>query len=90
MKKRDKEKKDLQKTVDAVKKVVGKAPVGYLSTGVAPSASTPEIILELGYTYWMDPQHQETPYTLKIKKQGIDGAILFSGSKRLLELSARR
>ena len=71
MKKRDKEKKDLQKTVDAVKKVVGKAPVGYLSTGVAPSASTPEIILELGYTYWMDPQHQETPYTLKIKKQEL-------------------
>src|SRR6266550_1344635 len=71
MKKRDKEKKDLQKTVDAVKTAVGKAPVGYLSTGVAPSASTPEIILELGYTYWMDPQHQETPYTLKIKKQEL-------------------
>ncbi len=71
MKKREKEKKDLQKTVDAVKKVVGKAPVGYLSTGVAPSAVTPEIILELGYTYWMDPQHQETPYTLKLKKQEL-------------------
>ena len=71
MKKRDKEKKDLQKTVEAVKKVVGKAPVGYLSTGVAPSAVTPEIILEFGYTYWMDPQHQETPYTLKLKKKEL-------------------
>jgi allantoinase len=58
MKKRDKEKKDLQKTVDSVKKVVGRAPVGYLSTGVAPSAWTPEIIVELGYSYWMDPQHR--------------------------------
>ena len=38
---------------------------------MAPSASTPEVILELGYTYWMDPQHQETPYTLKIKKQEL-------------------
>jgi peptidoglycan/xylan/chitin deacetylase (PgdA/CDA1 family) len=67
MKKRDREKKDLQKTVEAVKKVVGKAPVGYLSTGIAPSVNTPEVILECGYTYWMDPQHEETPYTLKVK-----------------------
>jgi peptidoglycan/xylan/chitin deacetylase (PgdA/CDA1 family) len=71
MKKPDQEKKDLKKTVEAVRQVVGRAPAGYLSTGVAPSASTPEIILELGYTYWMDPQHQETPYTLKIKKQEL-------------------
>ena len=71
MKKRDQEKRDLKKTVEAVKQVIGKAPVGYLSTGVAPSASTAEIILELGYSYWMDPQHQETPYTLKIKKQEL-------------------
>ena len=67
MKKRDREKKDLQKTVKAVKDTVGQPPKGYLSTGVAPSAHTPEIIVELGYTYWMDPQHEETPYMLKVK-----------------------
>ena len=67
MKRREKEKRDLQRTVQAVKEVVGQAPKGYLSTGVAPSEFTPEIILELGYTYWMDPQHEETPYTLKLK-----------------------
>ncbi len=67
MKNRAREKTDLRKTTEAVKKVVGTAPLGYLSTGVAPSAATPEIILELGYSYWMDPQHQETPYTLKVK-----------------------
>lgn len=67
MKSRAQEKKDLQKTVKAVKDVVGEGPKGYLSTGVAPSEFTPEIILELGYTYWMDPQHEETPYTLKLK-----------------------
>src|SRR5499426_3477209 len=71
MKKRDKEKKDLQRTVEIVKKVVGKAPEGYLSTGIAPSVNTPEVIVECGYTYWMDPQHQETPYTLKVKKQEV-------------------
>ncbi len=67
MKKRDKEKKDLQKTVKMVEEVVGYRPQGYLSTGVAPSEATPEIITELGYIYWMDPQHEETPYTLKVK-----------------------
>lgn len=71
MKKRAQEKRDLVKTSAAVKKVVGKAPVGYLSTGVAPSFSTPEVILECGYTYWMDPQHQETPYTLKVGKKEL-------------------
>jgi peptidoglycan/xylan/chitin deacetylase (PgdA/CDA1 family) len=50
---------------------VGQAPVGYLSTGIAPSVNTPEIIAECGYTYWMDPQHQETPYTLKVKNKEL-------------------
>lgn len=67
MKRRDKEKRDLQETVKMVEKVAGYRPQGYLSTGVAPSEATPEIILELGYNYWMDPQHEETPYTLKVK-----------------------
>jgi peptidoglycan/xylan/chitin deacetylase (PgdA/CDA1 family) len=71
MKKREQEKKDLQKTVKAVQQTVGTSPKGYLSTGVAPSAHTPEIILDLGYTYWMDPQHEETPYTLKVKKREL-------------------
>src|SRR5437879_12097942 len=77
MKKRDKEKKDLQKTVDMVKKVVGKAPVGYLSTGISPSVNTPDVIVECGYAYWVDPQHHETPYTLKMK--GKELTILSCG-----------
>jgi peptidoglycan/xylan/chitin deacetylase (PgdA/CDA1 family) len=66
MKTRAQEKKDLEKTVKAVQDAVGEAPRGYLSTGIAPSENTPEIILELGYTYWMDPQHEDTPYTLRL------------------------
>ena len=71
MKRRDKEKKDLQKTVNIVRESVGQPPKGYLSTGVAPSVDTVEIIAELGYTYWMDPQHEETPYTLKLKSGAL-------------------
>ena len=37
MKRRDREKKDLEKTVKVVKETVGEPPKGYLSTGVAPS-----------------------------------------------------
>ena len=68
MKNRDKEKKDLQKTIKVVQETIGEPPKGYLSTGVAPSAATPHVICELRYTYWMDPQHEEAPYTLKLKE----------------------
>ena len=29
------------------------------------------MILECGYNYWMDPQHEETPYTLKVKSKEL-------------------
>ena len=71
MKRRDQEKKDLERTVRVVKATIGQAPRGYLSTGVEPSADTVEIITQLGYTYWMDPQHEETPYTLEVGKREL-------------------
>jgi len=54
-------------TSRALTQAAHEALVGYLPTGVSPSASTPEVILECGYNYWMDPQHEETPDTLKVK-----------------------
>jgi len=66
MKTREQEQADLQRTVDAIEQVTGKHPTGYLSPGVTPSINTPELAAELGYKYWMDPQHEELPYTLKV------------------------
>jgi len=66
MKSPQQERADQERTVAAVKKVLGDPPLGYLSTGVRPSEDSPRIISELGYSYWMDPQHEELPYTLRV------------------------
>ena len=67
MKTFEQEHEDLRKTVRLFEQKAGQRPVGYLSTGVRPSNNTPEIIAEEGYEYWMDPQHEEIPYTLSVK-----------------------
>ena len=66
MKSPDEERADQERTVKACEKVLGERPLGYLSTGVRPTEESPKIISDLGYRYWMDPQHEELPYTLKV------------------------
>jgi allantoinase len=66
MKTYEEEKADLRRTVEAIQRVVGERPRGYLSTGVQPSENTASIIAEEGYLYWVDPQHEDIPYTLKV------------------------
>lgn len=67
MKSREQEDADQKRTVDAIRRATGKPPLGYLSTGVRPSINTPELAANNGYRYWMDPQHEELPYTLKVR-----------------------
>lgn len=66
MKTREEEDADQKRTIEAIRKATGKPPLGYLSTGVRPSYNTPELAANNGYIYWMDPQHEELPYTLKV------------------------
>ena len=66
MKTYEEEKADLRRTVEAIERVVGERPRGYLSTGIQPSENTATIVAEEGYTYWVDPQHEDIPYTLKV------------------------
>ena len=66
MKSPETERADLQKTVAAVKRVTGDSPAGYLSQGIQPTDHSPIIAADLGYSYWMDPQHEDLPYTLKV------------------------
>ncbi len=66
MKTPEQERADQKRTVEAVTKVLGEPPLGYLSTGVRPTEESPRIITDLGYRYWMDPQHEELPYTLRV------------------------
>lgn len=63
---REQEDADQKRTVETVRRVIGKPPLGYLSTGVRPSLNTPELLVQNGYRYWMDLQHEELPYVLKV------------------------
>ena len=64
MKTLEEEKLDLHRNVQAFKNIIGKPPLGYLSMGERPSENTPQLASEEGYTYWVDPQHEDsrTPY----------------------------
>ena len=66
MKSYEEEKADLRRTVEAIEKVVGQRPLGYLSTGIQPSENTAAIVAEEGYLYWADLQHEDLPYTLQV------------------------
>lgn len=71
MKTADEERADLKKTVQAFKTVVGKHPSGYLSMGERPSSNSPQIAADEGYVYWVDPQHEELPYTLEVGEKEL-------------------
>lgn len=71
MKTREQEDADQKKTVEAIRTATGKPPLGYLSTGVRPSLATPELAAANGYRYWMDPQHEELPYTLRVGERKL-------------------
>lgn len=57
---------DIRKTVAAFKKVLGEPPLGYLSPFHSPTDSTPGILVDEGYRYWVDPCNEELPYTLSV------------------------
>lgn len=71
MKRPEEERADLQKTVEAVKRVTGEPPLGFLSMGVQPTDQTPISAAELGYVYWMDLQHEDLPYTLRVGNRDL-------------------
>lgn len=71
MKSDDEERRDLQRTRDAVRKATGESPKGYVSTGNQPTENTPVILVEEGYTYWIDLQHEEIPYTLQVGDKAL-------------------
>ncbi len=92
MKTREQEDADQIRTVAAIQAATGVHPTGYLSTGVRPSISTPELAAKNGYRYWMDPQHEELPYTLRVNGSqtltvlnynlGLNDYTTYSGTER--------
>jgi allantoinase len=71
MKRPEEEHADLQKTIAAVKGVADKPPLGFLSQGIQPTDQTALSVADLGYVYWMDLQHEDLPYTLRVGKRDL-------------------
>ncbi len=57
---------DIKRTVDTFQRVLGFKPQGYIMPGERPTDDTPNILLELGYKYWMCFLHEDLPYVLKL------------------------
>lgn len=77
MKTPDQEREDLDKTVAAVVQALGQPPRGFLSSGVRPTEATPGLLAEAGYLYWADLQHDELPYTLRVKGKDLVALTYF-------------
>jgi allantoinase len=66
MKSEEEERLSIRRTVQAFQRVLKHHPHGYLSTGIQPSEVIPKLLVEEGFRYWVDPQNEELPYTLKV------------------------
>lgn len=66
MKTYEQDRADIHKSIQAFDEVLGERPLGYLSTGHLPTDDTPRIVSAEGYRYWVDPSHEELPYTLRV------------------------
>ena len=62
---REEERKSIQDTVAAFKKVLGAPPTGYLSPGHASTDNTLDLVAEAGFVWWADPLNSDIPYTVE-------------------------
>ncbi len=71
MKTYEEEKNDIRKAKEAIEKVIGEIPRGYITPGNQPTENTPVIIAEEGLTYFSSFQHEDLPYTLKVGNKAL-------------------
>lgn len=62
---------DIQKTIDAIKKFTGKAPLGWESPGIAETEHTLDYLQEAGIQYVADWVLDDQPVTLKTRSGNI-------------------
>ena len=65
------ERKAIQGSIDAFKKVAGVTPVGYLSPGVRPTPNTVDLISEMGFIWSSEGVDDDIPYTVGPKNKPI-------------------
>jgi len=49
---------------------LGFKPQGFIMPGERPTPETPEMLVDLGYKYWMSALHEDLPYLLKVGNKG--------------------
>jgi allantoinase len=65
------ERKAIQGSIDAFKKVAGVTPVGYLSPGVRPTPNTVDLISEMGFIWSSEGVDDDIPYAVGPKNRPI-------------------
>jgi peptidoglycan/xylan/chitin deacetylase (PgdA/CDA1 family) len=79
MKSYEEERESIHKTVSSFEKTLNHHPRGYLSTGIQPTDDIPKILAEEGFLYWVDPQNEELPYTLRVGNKQLVVAGSYTG-----------
>ena len=62
------EKKLIDEVTSAIKRHEGKQPAGWLSPGVNPSSTTPDLLQEAGYRYILDWPMDDQPVWIRTRK----------------------
>jgi allantoinase len=65
------ERRLIEEVRDAIRRHEGQAPAGWLSPGVNPSAATPDLLQEAGYSYILDWPMDDQPVWLKTRRGHI-------------------
>ena len=63
----DQERAFIRQTIETITQATGKRPKGWLSTCLAESHSTPDLLAEAGIEYVSDYAHDELPTALRVK-----------------------
>ena len=68
---KEEERKTIQGSIDAFKKVAGVTPLGYLSPGVRPTPNTVELTSEMGFVWNSEGVDDDVPYEVGPKNKPI-------------------
>jgi allantoinase len=68
---KDEERKTIQGSIDAFKKVAGVTPLGYLSPGVRPTPNTVGLTSEMGFIWNSEGVDDDVPYAVGPKEKPI-------------------
>lgn len=67
----DDERKEIERTLDAIQRQTGKRPQGWLGPGLHETFDTPDVLAELGVKFVLDWVNDDQPYPMKVKSGSL-------------------